>query len=113
MKQILQIFGLLALMGLTFGTIYFCAHDVLPRQEDQVAALADQVDLTWDVIEDLRADMAELEDRVTSARAEAYRASRALIEQARKKLEEIPKGQGGSMAPSPAPEGKKSSKHGE
>ena len=93
-------------------TAWLCvSHDRLsPTRETGSSALARLRWIrTWEEIEDLRADMRELEERVAAARAEAYRAGRAFIRKAAKELEEIPKGQGGACA-TQAPENKKTSK---
>ena len=109
MKKLFQSIALIATVGLGLGIGWLCIADVFPRPENRIVSLADQVDRTWGEIEDLRADMRELEERVAAARTESYRAGRAFIRKAAKELEEIPKGQGGACAP-PAPENKKTSK---
>ena len=102
MKKLFQSIALIAVVGLGLGIGWLCIADVFPRPENRIVSLADQVDRTWGEIEDLRAEMRELEARVAAARAEAYRAGLSTIRKATKELEEIPKGQGGACAlPSP------------
>ncbi len=100
MKRLLQILSLIAAVGLIVGITHLCVPDDQPRPKDRIFALVDRVDRTWGAIEDLRADMADLEDRVSEAREEAYQASKAILDQAKQDLETIPGGQGGPETPS-------------
>ena len=112
MKRLLQILALIAAVSLIVGITYLCVPDDQPRPKDRIDVLADRVDETWGAIEDIREDMAELEDRVSEAREEAYKASQAVIDQARQDLEAIPEGQDGSEPSTPSMKHKTSSKKG-